>query len=51
VHLFCSDNDDDNLVQLELKNQRQPPLPFGLTEFYSHYFNLISLVISMSNYF
>jgi hypothetical protein len=36
--------DDDDLAQLELKNQRLP-LPFRPSEFYAHYSSQISLVI------
>jgi hypothetical protein len=36
--------DDDDLAQLELKNQRLP-LPFRPPEFYDHYFCWISLAI------
>jgi hypothetical protein len=52
MHICCSDDDDDDgLAQLELKNQRQLPLPFRPPGFYDHWFSLTSLAISMSTYF
>jgi hypothetical protein len=38
---FCGDDDDDDLAQLELKNQRLP-MPFRPPEFYAHYSSQIS---------
>jgi hypothetical protein len=41
VHI-CGD--DDDLTQVELKNQRLP-MPFRPPEFYAHYSSQISLAI------